>query len=63
MNRFPALVYLGVAILGMVAGDMMMADPAMVRWLHPADALRYAVDVALVLALLGGGQLRLRFFR
>lgn len=63
LNRFPALVYLGVAILGIVAGDMMMADPAMVRWLHPTDALRYAVDVALVLALLGGGQLRLRFFR
>jgi hypothetical protein len=40
-----------------------MADPAMVRWLHPADALRYAVDAVLVLALVGAGQLRLRFFR
>jgi YjbE family integral membrane protein len=63
LNRFPALVYLGVAILGIVAGDMVMADPAMVRWLHPADALRYAVDAVLVLALVGAGQLRLRFFR
>jgi YjbE family integral membrane protein len=63
MNRFPVLVYLGVAILGIVAGEMVMADPAMVRWLHPTDTLRYALDAALVLALVGGGQLRLRFFR
>ena len=63
MNRFPVLVYAGVAILGTVAGDMVMADPVMVRWLHPTDALRYAVDSVLVLALVGGGQLRLRFFR
>jgi YjbE family integral membrane protein len=63
MKHFPALVYLGVAILGKVAGDMLLADPAMVRWLHPTDTLRYAVDAALVVALVGGGQLRLRFFR
>lgn len=63
MNRFPVLVYLGVGILGKVAGDMVLADPVMVRWLHPTDMLRYAVDAVLVLALVGGGQLRLRFFR
>ncbi len=63
MNRFPLLVYVGVAILGKVAGDMVLADPVMVRWLHPTETLRYAVDAALVLALVGGGQLRQRFFR
>jgi len=40
MGSFPALVYVGVAILGIVAGDMMMGDPAMVRWLHPTAMLR-----------------------
>jgi len=63
LNRFPLLVYLGVAILGIVAGDMVLADPVTVRWLHPTGTLRYAVDAVLVLALVGGGQLRLRFFR
>jgi predicted tellurium resistance membrane protein TerC len=63
LNRFPLLVYLGVAILGIVAGDMVLADPVMVRWLHPTGTLRYAMDAVLVLALVGGGQLRLRFFR
>ncbi|MGO9231496.1 MAG: TerC family protein [Bryobacteraceae bacterium] len=60
MNRFPALVYLGAAILGIVAGDMAMADPAIVRWLHPGVTLRYGVDAVLVLALVAAGQLHLR---
>jgi YjbE family integral membrane protein len=60
MNRFPTLVYLGVAILGIVAGDMVLADPAIVRWLHPAGALRYGVDAVLVLALVAAGRLRQR---
>jgi len=34
-----------------------------VRWFHPTDALRYAAETVLVLALLGGGLLRRRFFR
>jgi YjbE family integral membrane protein len=63
IKRFPALVYLGVAILGIVAGEMVLADPAMVRWLHPSDTLRYALDAVLALGLVGGGQLRLRFLR
>jgi YjbE family integral membrane protein len=63
MNRFPVLVYIGVGILGKVAGDMVLADPVMVRWLHPTETMRYAVDTALVLAVVGGGQLRLRLLR
>jgi YjbE family integral membrane protein len=63
MNRFSALVYVGAAILGIVAGEMVLGDPAMIRWLHPSDTAQYAVDAALALALVGGGQLRLRLFR
>jgi YjbE family integral membrane protein len=63
MGRFPALVYVGVAILGIVAGDMMLADPAVVRLIDPTDALRYAVDAVLVLALVAAGQLRRRSTR
>ena len=63
IDRFPLLVYLGAAILAIVAGEMALADPAMVRWLHPTAALRYAVDAVLALALVGAGQLRLRLFR
>jgi len=63
MGSFPALVYVGVAILGIVAGDMTMGDPATVRWLHPTAMLRYAVDAALVLALVAAGQRHRRVSR
>ena len=63
MNRFPATIYVGVAILGKVGGDMALSDPAVTRMLHPSDAMRYTVDAVLVLALVVGGQLRLRFLR
>jgi YjbE family integral membrane protein len=63
MNRYPATIYLGVGILGKVGGDMVLADPAVVRLLHPGDGLRYAIDAGLILALILGGQLRLRLAR
>ncbi|MGB7760303.1 MAG: YjbE family putative metal transport protein, partial [Bryobacteraceae bacterium] len=63
LNRFPMLVYAGVAILGIVAGDMVLGDPATVRWLHPTDTLRYAADAVLVLALLSGDLVRRRLRR
>jgi YjbE family integral membrane protein len=63
LGRFPALVYVGVAILGIVAGDMMLGDPEVVRAMHPAATLRYAIDAMLVLALVAAGQLRRRLLR
>jgi YjbE family integral membrane protein len=63
MNRYPATIYIGVAILAKVGGDMMLADASVIRLLHPTEAMRYCVDAALVLALIGGGQLRLRLAR
>jgi YjbE family integral membrane protein len=55
MNRYPAVIYLGAAILGKVGGDMALDDPFMVRTLHPSDMARYAVDAALVVIILAAG--------
>jgi YjbE family integral membrane protein len=55
MNRFPATIYLGVAILGKVGGDMVLEDRFVMRTLHPTDAVRYTVDVLLIAALLATG--------
>jgi YjbE family integral membrane protein len=63
MGRFPALVYVGAAILGIVAGDMVLADPVMVRWINPSETLRYALDAVLVLALVLAGTFRRRASR
>jgi YjbE family integral membrane protein len=57
MDRYPATIYLGAGILGKVGGDMVLSDPFMLRLLHPTTALRYAVDAALVVAILVAGRM------
>jgi len=56
MDRYPALIYLGAAILGKVAGDMMWQDPVLARYLHPSDLARYFADALLIAAILVGGR-------
>lgn len=55
MDRLPWTVYLGAAILGQVAGRMMLTDPFIVRTLHPGEFLRYSVQAGLALALFVAG--------
>lgn len=55
-DRFPILIQAGAALLGWVAGEMLMSDPAVVGWLgeRTAHALEYptaAAGAALVLAI------------
>ncbi len=56
MDRYPVLIYLGVAILGKVAGDMIVHDPFVARNLHPGDLLRYLIDSFLIAAILVAGR-------
>jgi YjbE family integral membrane protein len=56
MDRYPALIYLGAAILGKVAGDMMLEDPFVVRVLHPSDVVRYLADALLIATILVAGR-------
>jgi YjbE family integral membrane protein len=57
MDRFPAIIYLGAAILGQVGGEMIMSDPFMVRTLHPTDIWRYVVEGVLAVAVVIAGRL------
>jgi YjbE family integral membrane protein len=56
MNRYPATIYLGAGILGKVGGDMLLRDPFVAGLLHPTDPARYAVDAALIVAILLVGR-------
>jgi YjbE family integral membrane protein len=56
MDRYPITIYLGVAILGKVGGDMVLEDRFVVRTAHPTDAARYVVDVVLIAVLLLAGR-------
>jgi YjbE family integral membrane protein len=57
MDRFPATIYLGAAILGRVGGEMILTDPAVVGVLHPTDTLRYVVEGVLIVAVVVAGRL------
>jgi YjbE family integral membrane protein len=57
MDRFPALIYLGAGILGQVAGEMILTDAIVVRTWHPGSVVRYALEAALVVAVIVVGRL------
>ena len=57
MDRYPATIYLGGAILGRVGGDMILTDPFVVGILHPTDTLRYVVEGVLIVAVVVAGRL------
>ena len=57
MDRYPATIYLGGAILGRVGGEMILTDPFVVGILHPTDTLRYVLEGVLIVAVLVAGRL------
>jgi YjbE family integral membrane protein len=44
MDEYPAIVYIGAALLGRVAGQMIMTDAFVTQVLAPADVVIYAVE-------------------
>jgi YjbE family integral membrane protein len=57
MDRYPAIVYVGAAILGRVGGDMIMTDAIVVRTLQPSAMLRYGVEAICAAAVVLVGAL------
>ena len=57
MDRYPATIYIGVAILGQVGAEMALTDNAVVRALQPSALLRWGIEAAVVAALLVSGWL------
>jgi len=55
MDRYPVIVYIGAALLGRVAGQMIMTDEFMVQRFAPSNTWRYAVEAAGTLGVLGAG--------
>ncbi|HUI82200.1 MAG TPA: TerC family protein [Bryobacteraceae bacterium] len=56
MNRYPILIYLGGAMLGKVAGDMILQDRFVDGAVHPSDLVRYLSDAVLILILVSVGR-------
>ena len=52
MNRYTWIVWLGGGLLGYVAGDMLIQDPVIMRWLGDgAEVLQYVVPIGVGVAV------------
>jgi len=55
MDSYPVIVYIGAALLGKVAGQMIMTDAFTVQWLAPSAKLIYSAEAlgAIAVVLVG----------
>ena len=62
MERFPVIITAGAALLGWLAGEMMLTDPAIHRWFAevPESAVRVAGVIGAVLVVIVGKLLQRR---
>ena len=62
MERFPVIITAGAALLGWLAGEMMLTDPAIHRWFAevPESAVRIAGIVGAVVVVIVGKLLQRR---
>jgi len=60
MDRYPIIIYIGAAVLGRVAGDMIFTDPWVVRLLDPPPWFRYTMEVVLAVGVILVGKLWLK---
>lgn len=55
MDSYPAIIYIGAALLGRVAGQMIMTDAFTVQALAPSATLKYSVEAAGVILVVAVG--------
>ena len=56
MDSYPFIIYVGGALLGRVAGQMMMADAFTVQTFAPGDAVTYFAEAAGAVGVLAAGM-------
>jgi len=61
MDRYPIIIYLGAAVLGKVAGEMIFTDPAVVGWLQLPTWFNYAMEAVFAVGVIVVGKLWIRF--
>ena len=55
MDKYPVIVYIGAALLGRVAGQMIVTDAFIVQRFAPAATLRYSAEAAGTIGVLIAG--------
>lgn len=60
MDRYPIILYIGAAVLGRVAGEMIFTDPAVTAWLKPSPWFCYAMEALFAVGVIVAGKLWLK---
>jgi YjbE family integral membrane protein len=60
MDKYPAIIYIGAAILGRVGGEMMITDPFVVKVLQPSKWLQYSLEISCLVGVLVAGKVGIR---
>ncbi len=61
MDKYPIIVYIGAAVLGKVAGEMMITDPWIQKVFQPPAYLVYVTEAAFAVGVIAAGRLLLRW--
>lgn len=56
MDKYPAIIYIGAAILGKVAGEMIMTDPLVIGIIHPSSVVIYITEAGLAIGVVFLGR-------
>jgi YjbE family integral membrane protein len=60
MEKYPIIITLGSAVLGKVAGEMIITDPWIERTLHPSHAVAIAMEVIFAIGVVVVGKMLLK---
>jgi len=61
MDRYPIIIYIGAAVLGKVAGEMIFTDPAVMGWLALPKWVVYCMEALFAVGVIVVGKLWIRF--
>jgi YjbE family integral membrane protein len=61
MDKYPFIIYLGAAVLGRVAGEMMITDPFIHNLLHPGKFMEYGVQAVFAVGVIVAGKLWIKW--
>jgi len=61
MDRYPVIIYIGAAVLGRVAAEMIFTDPVVVGWLAPPKWFVYTMEAVMAVGVIVVGKLWIRF--
>ena len=60
MDKYPIIIYIGAAVLGKVAGEMIITDPVVVKMLQPGHAMEYAMQGIFAVGVIVVGKLLMK---